>query len=58
MADRRGRAAQDRGSARQGPVDRLCRIGMMRALGRHQPRTFDATRKEPRWGRRKLARDQ
>ena len=29
----------------------------MRALNRHIKRVFDLTRKEPHWGRRKLARD-
>ena len=33
------------------------RIGVMRALNRHVERVFDPTRKEPHWGRRKLARD-
>jgi hypothetical protein len=33
------------------------RIGIMRALNRHVERVFDPTRKEPHWGRRKLARD-
>jgi hypothetical protein len=35
----------------------LARIGVMRALNRHVERVFDPTRKEPHWGRRKLARD-
>ena len=33
------------------------RIGVMRALNRHVERVFDPDRKDPRWGRRKLARD-
>jgi hypothetical protein len=33
------------------------RIGAMPALNRHVERVFDPTRKEPHWGRRKLARD-
>ena len=39
-----------------GPV-MFARIGIMRALNRHVERVFDPTRKEPHWGRRKLARD-
>ena len=35
----------------------FARIGVMRALNRHVERVFDPTRKEPHWGRRKLARD-
>jgi hypothetical protein len=35
----------------------FARIGMIRALNRHVERVFDPTRKEPHWGRRKLARD-
>jgi hypothetical protein len=35
----------------------FARIGIMRALNRHVERVFDPTRKEPHWGRRKLARD-
>jgi hypothetical protein len=35
----------------------LARIGIMRALNRHVERVFDPSRKEKRWGRRKLARD-
>jgi hypothetical protein len=33
------------------------RIGMLRALNRNVVREFDSSRKEPQWGRRKLARD-
>jgi hypothetical protein len=33
------------------------RMGMMRALNRNVERTFDTSRKDPHWGRRKLARD-
>ena len=32
-------------------------IGIMQALNRHVERVFDRSRKETRWGRRKLARD-
>ena len=35
----------------------LARIGVMRALNRHDERAFDPSRKEKHWGRRKLARD-
>jgi hypothetical protein len=34
----------------------FARIGVMRAINRHVERVFDPSRKEPRWGRRKLAR--
>jgi hypothetical protein len=34
------------------------RIGVMRALNRGHVREFDSTRKETRWGKRKLKRDQ
>ena len=33
------------------------RIGIMRALNRHVERVFDPTRKDPRWGKPKLARE-
>jgi hypothetical protein len=32
-------------------------LGMLRALNRHVERVFDPLRKDPHWGRRKLARD-
>ena len=35
----------------------FARIGVMRALNRHVERVFDPSRKDPHWGRRKLARD-
>jgi hypothetical protein len=35
----------------------LARIRIMQALNRHVERVFDPSRKEPHWGRRKLARD-
>ena|SRR6266566_8981353 len=35
----------------------FARIGVMRALNRNVERTFDLTRKDTHWGRRKLARD-
>ena len=33
------------------------RIGVMRALNRHVEHVFNPDRKDPHWGRRKLARD-
>ncbi|TYO66818.1 hypothetical protein FXV83_09585 [Bradyrhizobium hipponense] len=35
----------------------FARIGVMKALNRGHVREFNLSRKEPRWGRRKLARD-
>jgi hypothetical protein len=35
----------------------MARIGVMRALDRHVERVFDPSRKETKWGKRKLARD-
>jgi hypothetical protein len=35
----------------------FARIGVLRALNRHVERAFDADRKDPHWGRRKLTRD-
>jgi hypothetical protein len=35
----------------------FARIGVMKALNRGHVREFNPSRKEPRWGRRKLARD-
>jgi hypothetical protein len=43
--------------ATHGVPTMFARIGIMRALNRHVERVFDPTRKEPRSGRRKLARD-
>jgi hypothetical protein len=43
--------------ATQGGPTMFARIGVMQALNRHAERVFDPTRKEPHWGRRKLARD-
>ena len=34
----------------------FARIGVIRALNRHVERVFNPSRKEPHWGRRKLAR--
>jgi hypothetical protein len=36
----------------------VARIGVMRALNRHVVRTFNADRKAPHWGKRKLKRDE
>jgi hypothetical protein len=44
-------AAEDRGPLMH------ARIGMLRAINRHVERTFDSTRKDTHWGRRKPARD-
>jgi hypothetical protein len=44
-------AAEDRGPLMH------ARIGMLRALNRHVERAFSPDRKDPHWGRRKLARD-
>ena len=40
-----------------GPVE-FARIGTLRAINRHVVRVFNASRKDTKWGRRKLARDQ
>jgi len=34
------------------------RVGMLRALNRNAERTFDSSRKDTPWGKRKLKRDQ
>jgi hypothetical protein len=34
------------------------RIGVVRALNRNVDRTFDSSRKDTHWGRRKLKRDE
>jgi hypothetical protein len=36
----------------------MARIGVMRGLNRHVERVFNPDRKDTRWGRRKLRRDQ
>jgi hypothetical protein len=43
--------------ARGGPT-MLARIGVMRALHRHDVREFRTDRKDTHWGKRKLKRDQ
>jgi hypothetical protein len=35
----------------------FARIGVVRALNRHVERVYNPDRKDPHWGRRKLARD-
>jgi hypothetical protein len=35
----------------------FARIGVMQALNRHVERVFNPDRKDPHWGKRKLARD-
>ena len=39
-----------------GPVE-FARIATLQAINRHAERVFDPSRKDPHWGRRKLARD-
>jgi hypothetical protein len=36
----------------------MARIGVMRALNRHVERVFNTNRKDTRWGKRKLKRDE
>jgi hypothetical protein len=36
----------------------MARIGVMRALNRHVERTFNSSRKNTHWGKRKLKRDE
>jgi hypothetical protein len=43
--------------AKLGGPTMFARIGVMRALNRHVVREFNADRKDPHWGRGKLARD-
>jgi hypothetical protein len=43
--------------AEHGGPTMFARIGVMRALNRHVERVFKPDRKDPHWGRRKLARD-
>lgn len=43
--------------ATHGGPTMLARIGVMRALNRHVERVSNPNRKDPHWGRRKLARD-
>jgi hypothetical protein len=43
--------------AEKGGPTMLPRIGVMRALNRHEKQVFNSARKETRWGKRKLKRD-
>jgi hypothetical protein len=43
--------------AEQNGPTMFARIGVMRALNRHEERVFTTGRKETHWGKRKLARD-
>jgi len=45
-------------AAERGWPTMLAHIGVMLALRRHEVRVFDPLRKDTRWGRRKLKRDQ
>jgi hypothetical protein len=40
-----------------GGLTMFARIGIKRALNRHVERVFNPSRKDPHWGRPKLARD-
>src|ERR1700692_1060597 len=44
--------------ATSGRPTMFARIGFMRALNRHVERVFNSSRKETRWGKRKLKRDE
>jgi hypothetical protein len=44
-------------AAERGWPTMLARIGVMRALRRHEVRVFNPLRKEPHWGKRTLKRD-
>jgi hypothetical protein len=43
-------------ATRDGP-SMLARIGVMKALNRNVEPVFNPSRKDPHWGKRKLARD-
>jgi hypothetical protein len=43
--------------AENGGPTMFARIGVMRALNCHAARVFNPVRKDPHWGKRKLARD-
>jgi hypothetical protein len=49
-----GDGGADHGGDAQWP---LARIGVMKALNRQVVREFNSSRKDPHWGKRKLARD-
>jgi hypothetical protein len=44
--------------ARLGGPTMMARIGIMRALNRHVERVFNPDRKDQRWGKRMLKRDE
>jgi hypothetical protein len=44
-------------AATSGGPTMFARIGVMRAMNRHVEREFNPSRKDPHWGKRKLARD-
>jgi hypothetical protein len=44
--------------AERGGPTMLARIGVMKAINRHRPKVFDASRKTRHWGKRKLKRDE
>jgi hypothetical protein len=44
--------------ATKGGPTMLARIGVMRALNRHEVREFNSNRKPHHWGKRKLKRDE
>jgi len=44
--------------ATSGGPTMFARIDVVRALNRNVERTFDSTRKDPHWGKRKLKRDE
>jgi hypothetical protein len=44
--------------ATSGGPTMFARIGVMRALNRNAVRTFDPSRKDTHWGKRKLKRDE
>jgi hypothetical protein len=43
--------------ATSGGPTMFARIGVMRALNRHVERVYNPDRKDPHWGKHKLARD-
>jgi len=44
--------------AKSGGPTMVARIGILRALNRHDERAFDPSRKDTHWGKRKLKRDE
>jgi hypothetical protein len=45
-------------AAENGGPMQFAGIGMLQAINRHKIEEFDANRKSPHWGKRKLRRDQ